>query len=100
MERLKTWHIIVAILATLAAGLWFLNGQWNQQKAVAEVRFAASSNKEMYLKITLDRYCQKYGYNAYPCPSGRFSPEDRKMFQQYEKWYHYEQERIRKMFGG
>jgi len=97
---LKRWHIILSILVILGTGAYWLEHRWNQSQAVAENRFCAASNKEMYLKMALDQICQRYGYNAYPCPTSKMMEVDQLNYRQYEEWYRQEQQRIRKMFGG
>ena len=100
MDKIKTWHIALVIVGILFSGWFFLDGRWNEDKAIAEVRFCAASNKEMYLKMTLDQICQRYGFNAYPCPINRMNDQDKVNYRQYEEWYKAEKERIRRMFGG
>jgi len=99
MNNKKT-YLTLAIIVTIMSGLWFFEQRWNEDKAIAEVKFAASSNKEMYLKMTLDQICQRYGFNAYPCPTGRMTEQDKVNYKQYEEWYKAERQRIRRMFGG
>ena len=99
MNNKKTF-LTFGTIATLLVGLWFFEQRWNEDEAIAENRFCASSNKEMYLKITLDQICQKYGYNAFPCPTSRMSDQDKVNYVQYAEWYKREREKIRKMFGG
>lgn len=96
---MKTYLTLGAV-ALILSGLWFFEQRWNEDKAIAEVMFCAASNKEMYLKMTLDQICQRYGFNAYPCPTGRMTPQDKVNYKQYEEWYKSERKRIRQMFGG
>ncbi len=96
----KRTYLTLAVVVTLLSGLWFFEQRWNEDQAIAEVRFCASTNKEMYLKMTLDQICQRYGFNAYPCPIGRMTAQDKINYKQYEEWYKAEQKRIRSMFGG
>jgi hypothetical protein len=100
MDKIKAWHIIMVVIAMVFAGFFFCDGRWNEDKAIAEVKFTAASNKEMYLKMTLDQICQRYGFNAYPCPIGRMTEQDKINYKQYEEWYKAERQRIRRMFGG
>lgn len=96
---MKTYLTLGAV-ALILSGLWFFEQRWNEDKAIAEVMFCAASNKEMYLKMTLDQICQRYGFNAYPCPTGRMNEQDKINYKQYEEWYKSERKRIRQMFGG
>ena len=99
MNNKKT-YLTLAVIVAIMSGLWFFEQRWNEDKAIAEVKFAASSNKEMYLKMTLDQICQRYGFNAYPCPTSRMTEQDKVNYKQYEEWYKAERQRIRRMFGG
>jgi len=96
---LKEISIILGIVyGTLIPTGKFLDSRWNQQVQVKENAFCAASNKEMYLKVTLNQICQKYGYQAYPCPINNMSNIDQVNYRQYEEWLKMEQERIRRMF--
>jgi len=98
---LKEISIILGIVyGTLIPTGKFLDGRWNQQLQVRENAFCAASNKEMYLKVTLNQICQRYGYQAYPCPTSNMSDIDKVNYNQYEEWLKMEQERIRRMFRG
>jgi len=100
MPKLELWHKVV-ILIGIAFGLFFFcEKRWEESPAIAEVKFTAASNKEMYLKMYLDQICQRYGFNAYPCPTGRMTDQDKVNYKQYEEWYKAERQRIRRMFGG
>jgi len=50
--------------------------------------------------VTLNQICQRYGYQAYPCPTSNMSDIDKVNYNQYEEWLKMEQERIRRMFRG
>ena len=100
MDKIKSWHVIMGVIAMVFVGFFFCDGRWNEDTAIAENKFCAASNKEMYLKITLNQICQRYGFNAYPCPTSRMTDQDKVNYKQYEEWYKAERQRIRRMFGG
>lgn len=96
--KIEKLHVYLGCLALILAGLWFFEGRWNEDKAIAEVAFIAMSNQERYLKKQLDFICQRYGFPQYPCPTQRMSPQDQVNYRQYEEWYKEQRKQIRGFF--
>lgn len=100
MPKLELWHKVLLIVALMFGGFFFLDKKWDESQAVAEVKFCAFSNKEMYLKMKLDDLCKKYYGRQYPCLSDRMDDSDKADFIQWEGWYKNQQEQTKKFFGG
>ena len=98
MPRLEMWHKVCLLIGLAFAVFFFCEKRWEESQAIAEVQFTAFSNKEMYLKMKLDDICRKYGYNRYPCPTGKFQEQDKIDYQQYEEWLKAQRGQIRGIF--
>ena len=95
--KIEKLHVYLGCLALILGALWFFEGRWNEDKAVAEVKFVAYTNKEMYLKMKLDEICRRYKM-YYPCPNARMNDQDRADYEQYDRWYKEQQKQIKAMF--
>lgn len=99
-KKLKTWHVLLGILAILATGGWFLTGQWSElTRSVAANRMAATSNKKTIMEFELQRICEKYHRN-WPCTTAGMADHDKARYEQYKKWHEDEKERLDKQMGG